>query len=362
VGKAVADPWVDRVGREFSNSSVVFMPCDLLDADQRQPAPARRKGSLFRFRPSVLRGLALILPPVLTIVILVWIASTIELYLLNPVEDMTRSLWVAATKDIREVPRDQATEQTLYFDGEPYSRLGDGNSPRERVVREYIPEEVHSWLRRNLPFETVPAKGEAAYRRYVEARYLRRGLVVPVFLCIFVLVLYFFGKLLAFGTGEFMDRAIRRLPLVRTVYSSVKRITNFVLVDKQVEYNRVVAVEYPRKGIWSIGLVTSDAVSDIVSAAREPCVSVVLPGSPTPITGYCVMVPTRETHDLAMTIEQALQFYVSCGVAVPKSQHVERSPVAAGETAAAELDAPIPSVPVVVEHTNHNNPGAQRAP
>jgi uncharacterized membrane protein len=101
-------------------------------------------------------------------------------------------------------------------------------------------------------------------------------------------------------------------------------VTNFVLVDKQVQYKRVVAVEYPRKGIWSVGLVTSDAVASVVGAAREPCVTVVLPGSPTPITGYCVMVPTRETHDLDMTIDQALQFYVSCGVAVPKSQHVER--------------------------------------
>jgi uncharacterized membrane protein len=100
-----------------------------------------------------------------------------------------------------------------------------------------------------------------------------------------------------------------------------------------VQYKRVVAVEYPRKGIWSIGLVTSDGVSDVVTAAREPCVSVVLPGSPTPVTGYCVMVPTRETHDLHMSIDQALQFYVSCGVAVPKTQQVERQAAPTNEAA-----------------------------
>ncbi len=288
--------------------------------------PRPRRSSLFRFRPSVLRGLALMLPPVLTIVILVWIASTIELYLLNPVEDIAQRVWVQATKDIREVPREQATEQTLYFDGAAYARLGEGNTPRERIVREYIPEEVHTWLRDNLSYEAVPIRGEEAYRRYVSARYLRRQVVAPVFLGVFVLVLYFLGKLLAFRTGEFLERAIQRLPLVRSVYSSVKKVTNFVLVDRQMQYKRVVAVEYPRKGIWSIGLVTSDGVGDVVTAAREPCVSVVLPGSPTPVTGYCVMVPTRETHDLQMTIDQALQFYVSCGVAVPKSQHVDRHP------------------------------------
>jgi uncharacterized membrane protein len=301
---------------------------DTAPAVEPSPPPGRRV-SFFRFRPSVLRGVALMLPPVLTIVILVWIASTIELYLLNPVEGITREIWVQATKDIREAPAGRR-DPVLHFDGQPYVRLASG---------EYIPEEVHSWLRSNL-YDLVPDKGEAAYRRYVAERYLRREIVVPVFLCLFVLALYFLGKWLAFGTGEFFDRAIRRLPLVRSVYSSVKKVTNFVLVDKQVQYKRVVAVEYPRKGIWSIGLVTSDSVSEVVTAAREPCVTVVLPGSPTPITGYCVMVPTRETYDLNMTIEQALQFYVSCGVAVPKAQHVERrhGPDSAGATGPSIID------------------------
>ncbi len=309
------------------------MPTDPVVIEQ----PPLRRGSLFRFRPSVLRGVALILPPVLTIVILVWIASTIELYLLNPVEDITREIWVQATKDIRRAPAGEGNPTTLTFDGEPFVRLSSG---------EYIPEDVYEWLRTNLTHELVPDKAEKAYRRYVEARYLRRELVVPVFLCVFILVLYFLGKLLAFGTGEFLERAIRRLPLVRSVYSSVKRVTNFVLVDKQVQYKRVVAVEYPRKGIWSIGLVTSDGVSDVVTAAREPCVTVVLPGSPTPITGYCVMVPTRETHDLNLTIDQALQFYVSCGVAVPKSQHVERiNSLASAGAARAATTASLPLGP-----------------
>jgi uncharacterized membrane protein len=323
------------------------MPQDTAPAVEPSPPPSRR-GSFFRFRPSVLRGLALILPPVLTIVILVWIASTIELYLLNPVENVTREIWVQVTKDIREAPAGQR-DPVLNFDGQPYVRLASG---------EYIPEEVHSWLRSNL-YDLVPDKGEAAYRRYVAERYLRREVVVPVFLCVFVLVLYFLGKWLALGTGEFFERAVRRLPLVRSVYSSVKKVTNFVLVDKQVQYKRVVAVEYPRKGIWSIGLVTSDSVSEVVTAAREPCVTVVLPGSPTPITGYCVMVPTRETYDLNMTIEQALQFYVSCGVAVPKAQHADRrhDPESAAATGPMLIDH-APAHDGLIEQ----RPGAQKNP
>jgi uncharacterized membrane protein len=303
-----------------------------------ETSPTDRRGSLFRFRPSVLRGLALILPPVLTIVILVWIASTIELYLLSPVEDLTRNLWVQVTKDIREAPVGAEGVPSVTIEGDPYVRLASG---------EYIPEEVHSWLRSNLPYELVPAKGEAAYHRYVAARYLRREIVLPVFLCLFVLVLYFLGKLMTVGLGEFIERAVRRLPLVRSVYGSVKKVTTFVFVDKQVQYKRVVAVEYPRKGIWSVGLVTSDGMTEVSTSAREPCVTVLLPGSPTPITGYCVMVPTRETYDLNMTIDQALQFYVSCGVAVPKTQHVERHNGPADTTAAANVPSLVLSSPPV---------------
>lgn len=275
------------------------------DAILPPPANARRT----RFRRTVVRGLALALPPVLTIVILLWIWGTVEVYLLKPVEDAAVETLVWSLREVRDPPPGTAAgENVLVFDSQPFVRLANG---------QYVPEEVVTWLRNNVPYEPIPTRPNAVYRRYVRERYLQRSTVLPVFLCAFVLVLYLLGKLLAVGFGDFLDRGIHHLPLVRSVYGSVKKVTNFVFINHQVHYKRVVAVEYPRKGIWSIGLVTSDGVHEVNGAAREPCVTVVLPGSPTPITGYCVMVPLRETFDLHMTIDQALQFYVSCGVAVP---------------------------------------------
>ena len=116
---------------------------------------------------------------------------------------------------------------------------------------------------------------------------------------------------------------IHRLPLVRNVYTSVKQVTDFLFTDSELEYTRVVAVEYPRKGIWSLGLVTGESMLDIRSAANEPVLSILVPTSPMPFTGYTMTVKRSETVDLNITVEQAFQFIISCGVVVPPQQLVE---------------------------------------
>ncbi len=286
-------------------------------------APRRIRSKQRTFRGVVLRGLTLLLPPILTIVILIWVAGTIESYVLTPIKTGLRETLAWAMADVREdPPGDDPTQKTLEIDGQPYARLESG---------QYVPLEVVDWLRVHQPGEPEPATGAGAYRRYVEGRYLRPQIVVPVFLCAFVLILYFLGKFLAAEIGSLFDWGILRLPLVRNVYSAVKQVTNFVFGENHLEpgrqeYKRVVAVEYPRRGLWSIGLVTGEAVLDVNSAANEPCVTVILPGSPLPVTGYAVMMPVSRTHEVNMSIDQALQFLISCGVVVP-GEHAEKQAI-----------------------------------
>lgn len=282
-----------------------------IETDSTPPPP--RRESIFRFRTAVLRGLAVTLPPVLTIVILAWAINTVRQYVLTPVEDGVRELLVWKMSDIRFEPAGEETRQAVVkFDGVPYQRLHPSG--------EFIPLEVSEWLDANVSYAGPFRTGKEAYRAYVSARYLRPQWVVPIFSVLFLLFLYILGKLLAAGIWDIFERGLLALPIVRSVYRSVRKVTNFLFTENQQHYKRVVAIEYPRKGIWSIGLVTSDGVSIVNQAAREPTVTVLLPGSPTPVTGYCVMVPTRETHDLRMSIDQALQFYISCGVSVPPHQ------------------------------------------
>ena len=113
---------------------------------------------------------------------------------------------------------------------------------------------------------------------------------------------------------------IQRVPLIRNVYSAVKQVTDFVFSEREIEFNRVVAIEYPRRGIWSIGFVTGESMREIRSAAKEPVLSILMPTSPMPATGFTITAPKSDTIDLDITIDQAIQFVVSCGVVVPPQQ------------------------------------------
>jgi uncharacterized membrane protein len=202
---------------------------------------------------------------------------------------------------------------------------------------DFIPLDVFKEVERKLGRNDMPASARDIYTRYVNQTYLRREYVIPVFLSLFVLVLYLLGKFMAAGVGRFFwsrfELLIHRVPIVRNVYSSVKQVTDFLFTDPDLEYTRVVAVEYPRKGIWSLGFVTGESMLDIRSAANEPVLALLVPTSPMPFTGFTMTVKKSETIDLNITIDQAFQFIISCGVVVPPHQ------LAAALRAAQEEDA-----------------------
>jgi len=129
------------------------------------------------------------------------------------------------------------------------------------------------------------------------------------------------------------EELIKRVPLSRRGYPAVKQITGFFFGDKteQLQFSGVVAVEYPRKGLWSVGLVTGQTMKLIQERAGAECLTVFVPSSPTPFTGYVITVPVGDTIDLPITIEDALKFAVSGGVLVPPSQQI--GPPQDGESA-----------------------------
>jgi uncharacterized membrane protein len=105
--------------------------------------------------------------------------------------------------------------------------------------------------------------------------------------------------------------------VVRAIYPNVKQVTDFLLSDRPVEYSGVVAVQYPRKGIWSLALSTGSPVERVQRAVQEELVTVFVPSSPTPVTGYVVQVPRSGVIELNMTIDEALRFTISGGVIKP---------------------------------------------
>ncbi len=271
------------------------------------------------FRRAVLRGLGVVLPPLLTIVIFIVVGNTVAVYVLKPLEGLARYTLVLTTNDIREAneldPVESGDQRLGMIEGVTYVQVGGGS---------FVPNEVYNTVDAYRSIETMPATAMGVYQRYVTIRWLQRQWVIPIFVCGFIVLLYLLGRFLAAGVGNFFwsnfERGIGRLPLIRNVYSSVKQVTDFLFSQRDVEYTHVVAIEYPRKGIWSIGLVTGESLLDIYGAAGEAVLSVLIPTSPMPVTGYTVTIRKSETVDLDLTIDQAFQFIVSCGVVIPPQQ------------------------------------------
>jgi len=303
---------------------------------------------------AVRRGLALIAPPLLTLVLFLWVWSIVENNILVPLENVAKYLIVSSTsKDVYfdRIPAGVDPDDLLVKKaGElvPLSgEINDNVEPTEarqladryglgpvyfRYKNEaYVPLGHSQWITRTIydtvnldPGDSQLRTGRNYYERFVELKYLKRWLVIPIFLSLFVCFLYFLGIFLAAGVGRFIWNAaeslVHRFPLIRNVYGSVKQISDFLLTEQEVTFMKVVAIEYPRKGIWSLGFVTGESMLDIRSAANEPVLTLLIPTSPMPATGFTITVLKSETVDMNLTVDQALQFIVSCGVVVPAPQ------------------------------------------
>jgi uncharacterized membrane protein len=140
------------------------------------------------------------------------------------------------------------------------------------------------------------------------------------------------GALLASVVGRalwrFIEEFIMNTPILRRVYPYVKQVTDFVLTPEEQKklFSKVVALEYPRKGIWSIGLVTGSGLRKVSENVEKEFLTVLIPNSPTPVTGYVIMVPKEQTIALDMTIEEAFRFAISAGVVVPDIQRAHSLP------------------------------------
>jgi len=147
-----------------------------------------------------------------------------------------------------------------------------------------------------------------------------------------IVVVYIVGLFVASYIGRFVWRSIEslltRLPLIRQIYPSIKQVTDFVILNekKKADFSRVVAVEYPRKGVWSIGFVTSGGLQTLRTALGGSILTVFVPSSPTPVTGYTVTLRRDEVIDLPLSVDEALRFTISGGVILPTAQAMPAPP------------------------------------
>ena len=145
-------------------------------------------------------------------------------------------------------------------------------------------------------------------------------------------IVYIAGIVLASVLGrsiwQYVERLMANIPLLKQIYPYIKQMTDFFFKQEETKkiFSRVVAVEYPRKGIWSVGYVTGSGIKKIVEGQNKEFVTVLIPTAPTPFGGFLIIVPKEEVVDLDMSIEEALRFILSAGVIVPGEQNAAQSP------------------------------------
>jgi len=157
------------------------------------------------------------------------------------------------------------------------------------------------------------------------------GSVVGFLIALAIVVLV--GALLVSVAGKALWRLVEvfilNTPVLRRIYPYVKQVTDFVLSeqDQKQMFSRVVAVEYPRKGAWSLGFVTGTGFRRVADEFEKEYLTVMVPTSPTPVTGYVVVVPKEETITLDLTIEEAFRFIISAGVISPDHKRMTVVPL-----------------------------------
>jgi len=123
------------------------------------------------------------------------------------------------------------------------------------------------------------------------------------------------------------EHVLQAIPLAGQVYKTLKQLLETLLKDSNGKFRRAILVEYPRPGVWAIGFVTGTISNDIQSQMSRPVLSVFVPTTPNPTTGWYAVVPEDEVINLSMSIEDAFKIIVSGGIFSPPPAALTVSPL-----------------------------------
>jgi uncharacterized membrane protein len=142
---------------------------------------------------------------------------------------------------------------------------------------------------------------------------------------IVILTLMLIGAFTAGVIGRLVIRAgegvLARMPIIRSVYAATKQIMETVLANQSAAFREVVLLEYPRRGIWTLGFISGETHGELRNLTADDVVNVFVPTTPNPTSGFLLFVPRSELHVLEMTVEEGIKMVVSTGIVTPPERH-----------------------------------------
>lgn len=145
------------------------------------------------------------------------------------------------------------------------------------------------------------------------------GLGIVVSALVVFITGFFLTNLAGKRLIKIWEGLLDRIPLVRSIYSSVKQVTSTVLSSDNNTFNEVLLIQYPRKGVWTLCFKTSDSPKSFSQATHEDLITVFVPTTPNPTSGFILFIPKHEVKKMDLDIEDALKLVMSLGVVTPDS-------------------------------------------
>jgi uncharacterized membrane protein len=136
-----------------------------------------------------------------------------------------------------------------------------------------------------------------------------------------IVILLVTGVLAANIVGRSMvglwESLLERIPVVRSVYSAAKNFAEMVFSDSSQSFKKVLLIEYPRKGLYSLAFQTSSALGEVQGRTGEEVICTFVPTTPNPTSGFIIIVPRKDVIELDMEVDEALKMIISLGVVIP---------------------------------------------
>lgn len=184
---------------------------------------------------------------------------------------------------------------------------------------------VDSWV---LPVVPTAYHPNEILRRYLGEEYTVniRGLGVVVFLLFTIFVGWMAKGFIGRSLLRWAEGYVERLPVVRSIYNGLKQIAETVFAQSETSFDKACLIEYPRKGIWAIAFISTNAKGEVNAKAPpdEQMVSVFLPTTPNPTSGFLLFIPRSDIIELDMGVEDAAKLIISAGLVYPNGSGADK--------------------------------------